>query len=165
MAQSAPPGYRQGTAREGDQSISTTALVNAAIDRKTRSPLWWSGFFCLQLIAWWRSAYNVIGSLQLNRSTVQTTRRGTMGNTKHTCNDGDGPYFGRLDTTGECPRCAELKNGASPRAWGRARWDRGVRRTWPFDRDADIRTHFRRDPVTGDCPHDHCGPISTCFDW
>ena len=85
--------------------------------------------------------------------------------TRHTCNDGDGPYFGRLDTTGDCPRCAELKSGASPRKWG-ARWDRGVRRTlWAADRDEEIRTHFRRDPVTGRCPHDRCGPISTCFEW
>lgn len=39
--------------------------------------------------------------------------------TKHTCNDGAGPHFGKK--TAGCPRCDELSAGAAPRAWsGRA---------------------------------------------
>lgn len=37
--------------------------------------------------------------------------------TAHTCNDGQGPYFGRL--TDGCPRCEELKDGAAPVQWRR----------------------------------------------
>ncbi len=53
--------------------------------------------------------------------------------TKHTCNDGAGPVFGRK--TCGCPRCDELLSGAKPVVWGasraeqdaqRARWVRGV---------------------------------------
>lgn len=35
--------------------------------------------------------------------------------TKHTCNDGNGPAFGRK--TPGCPRCDELLAGAAPVAW------------------------------------------------
>ena len=39
-----------------------------------------------------------------------------MAKTQHTCNEGAGPYFGRLSDDG-CPRCEELKAGAEPRRW------------------------------------------------
>lgn len=35
--------------------------------------------------------------------------------TKHTCNNGAGPFFGKK--TAGCPRCDELLSGAKPRAW------------------------------------------------
>ena len=35
--------------------------------------------------------------------------------TKHTCNDGDGPHFGKK--TAGCPRCDELMAGVAPREW------------------------------------------------
>lgn len=44
--------------------------------------------------------------------------------TRHTCNNGDGPIFGRK--TAGCPRCDELIGGAKPQeGWGarRARED------------------------------------------
>ena len=59
--------------------------------------------------------------------------------TKHTCNGGEGPHFGRL--TGGCPRCEELKAGAKPVRW---------QRTAPRE------------------PHhctEACGPICTADDW
>ena len=59
--------------------------------------------------------------------------------TTHTCNDGEGPYFGRL--TEGCPRCAELKDGAPPVQW---------RRPAPYQ------------------PHtctDRCQPVCTANDW
>jgi hypothetical protein len=36
--------------------------------------------------------------------------------TTHTCNNGNGPVFGRK--TQGCPRCDELMAGAAPRSWG-----------------------------------------------
>ena len=38
---------------------------------------------------------------------------------RHTCNNGDGPYFGRR--TAGCPRCDELTAGAAPREWSGSR--------------------------------------------
>jgi len=61
--------------------------------------------------------------------------------TRHTCNDGQGPYFGRL--TDGCPRCAELKAGAEPVRWHRAS-------QYPYQ------------------PHtctDRCMPVCTANDW
>lgn len=46
-----------------------------------------------------------------------TTTKSTT--TKHTCNDGNGPAFGKK-TIG-CPRCDELLAGAKPvQGWGQA---------------------------------------------
>jgi len=61
--------------------------------------------------------------------------------TPHTCNDGEGPYFGRL--TDGCARCAELRDGAAPVRWRR-------RTQYPYQ------------------PHhctDRCMPICTANDW
>lgn len=41
-----------------------------------------------------------------------------MATTKHTCNDGRGPAFGRK--TAGCPRCDELLAGATPVRWNTA---------------------------------------------
>ena len=59
--------------------------------------------------------------------------------TPHTCNDGQGPHFGRL--TDGCARCEELKRGAPPVRW---------RRPPPYQ------------------PHtctDRCGSVCTANDW
>jgi hypothetical protein len=61
--------------------------------------------------------------------------------TPHTCNNGEGPYFGRL--TDGCPRCEELKAGAEPVHWHRAP-------QYPYQ------------------PHactDRCMPVCTANDW
>lgn len=63
-----------------------------------------------------------------NRTTTPTT--------KHTCNDGSGPAFGRK--TPGCPRCDELLAGAAPVKWApsRAEQDRidsAYRRLHPHD--------------------------------
>lgn len=43
--------------------------------------------------------------------------------TPHTCNDGQGPHFGKK--TPGCPRCDELSTGAAPRSgWGMSAADR-----------------------------------------
>lgn len=39
----------------------------------------------------------------------------TTAATKHTCNEGHGPSFGRK--TAGCPRCDELCAGSKPRSW------------------------------------------------
>lgn len=45
------------------------------------------------------------------------TWNNTIESTRHTCNDGRGPAFGRA--TAGCPRCDELIAGAKPqRGWG-----------------------------------------------
>ncbi|MFI6981539.1 hypothetical protein ACIBSV_23490 [Embleya sp. NPDC050154] len=70
--------------------------------------------------------------------------------TKHTCNDGRGPVFGRK--TPNCPRCDELANGAAPVKW-----------TWTSRRDddarraAEIRNH--------NCRTSGCSVICTFGDW
>lgn len=70
--------------------------------------------------------------------------------TKHTCNDGEGPRFGRK--TAGCPRCDELLAGAAPR------------KGWSDDKKAEdarrlqaIRNH--------NCEQRNCGPVCTAFDW
>lgn len=70
--------------------------------------------------------------------------------TKHTCNDGTGPRFGRK--TPGCPRCDELLAGAAPRTWGGSA--------------ADVEyAQFRRDLEAHDCKASNCGPVCTAFDW
>jgi hypothetical protein len=72
--------------------------------------------------------------------------------TKHTCNDGHGPAFGRK--TPGCARCDELAAGAAPVAWRNARRDETARR-------AEIAAHF--------ASHKHrsggCGPVCTFGEW
>ncbi len=73
--------------------------------------------------------------------------------TRHTCNDGNGPVFGRR--TGGCPRCAELAAGAAP-----VRWAPGRRARTAVDitrRAEEIRAH--------DCTAAGCGPVCTFGDW
>jgi hypothetical protein len=69
--------------------------------------------------------------------------------TKHTCNDGYGPAFGRK--TPGCPRCDELLAGAEVRSWGGA--DKKVEY-------AKFLKHLRNH----NCETSNCGPICTAFD-
>ncbi len=70
---------------------------------------------------------------------------------KHTCNDGNGPVFGRK-TVG-CPRCDELLAGKpAVKSWGasKARFEAASR--------AAIMAH--------DCKRSNCNPICCTFgDW
>jgi len=70
--------------------------------------------------------------------------------TRHTCNAGHGPVFGRR-TVG-CARCDELAKGAAPVRWASARKADELRK-----RLAEIRAH--------DCKRCGCGPVCTAFDW
>lgn len=73
-----------------------------------------------------------------------------MATTSHTCNDGNGPAFGRK--TPGCPRCDELLSGAKPRAgWG------GQKRLSPWLRNLPSAAH--------NCRASGCGPICTFGDW
>ena len=71
-------------------------------------------------------------------------------NTRHTCNDGDGPYFGRK--TAGCPRCDELLSGARPIEGWNARKDREY-------------ANFKRALAAHNCQERNCGPVCTAFDW
>jgi hypothetical protein len=70
--------------------------------------------------------------------------------TKHTCNNGRGPHFGRR--TPGCPRCDELAAGAEPVRWAGSRNAR-----LDAQRAADIRNH--------DCRRSNCAVICTYGDW
>jgi len=70
--------------------------------------------------------------------------------TKHTCNGGEGPTFGRK--TAGCPRCDELLAGAKPVQWGAS-----VKAMQTTATLHAIRTH--------DCRASGCGPICVKFDW
>lgn len=73
--------------------------------------------------------------------------------TKHTCNHGNGPVFGRK--TPGCPRCDQLLAGFPAVKWAKSREqiDR--------ERSQEIRDHFRS--------HKHlsggCGPVCTFGEW
>ena len=71
-------------------------------------------------------------------------------NTRHTCNSGDGPYFGRK--TAGCPRCDELLSGAAPVDGWNVRKDREYAR-------------FQRALQAHNCQKSNCGPVCTAFDW
>lgn len=75
--------------------------------------------------------------------------------TRHSCNAGDGPYFGRLSPA-DCARCRELEQGATRRSWT---WVDARKRQREIDaeRNRAIRAH--------DCKHSNCGPVCTAFDW
>ncbi len=73
----------------------------------------------------------------------------TFASTPHTCG---GPAFGRLAAPDLCPRCDELRAGASPTPGWSARRIRCDAATI-----AAIRAH--------DCRISHCGPVCTAFDW
>ncbi len=73
-----------------------------------------------------------------------------LSETKHSCNGGEGPYFGRK--TAGCPRCDELLAGANPReGWG------DHKRRWEARQLEAIRNH--------NCHRSNCGPVCTAFDW
>ena len=60
------------------------------------------------------------GVQRLPRSRPATRRMlRSADDLRHTCNDGDGPHFGRR--TAGCPRCDELTAGAAPREWSGSR--------------------------------------------
>ena len=69
--------------------------------------------------------------------------------TKHTCNDGSGPAFGRK--TPGCPRCDELLAGAKPVQWALTGRQEDARRA------AEIRAH--------DCRASRCAVVCTFGDW
>lgn len=68
--------------------------------------------------------------------------------TKHTCNGGRNPVFGRK--TAGCPRCDELIAGAPAVVW-RNRKEEEARLI------REIRAH--------DCKRSGCGPVCTAFDY
>ncbi len=70
--------------------------------------------------------------------------------TKHTCNDGHGPAFGKK--TPGCPRCDELLNGAAP-----VKWAVSSTRQDDLRRAAEIRAH--------DCKKSRCAIVCTFGDW
>lgn len=69
--------------------------------------------------------------------------------TKHTCNAGQGPAFGRKSPG--CPRCDELLAGSAPRqqAWR----SRETRAQQDARMCAEIRAHS--------CQVSNCGPVCT----
>lgn len=71
--------------------------------------------------------------------------------TKHICNDGNGPAFGRK-TTG-CPRCDELLAGAKSVRWASSR----------KEQDRQLAENRRRFPHS--CRASGCGPVCTFGDW
>lgn len=73
--------------------------------------------------------------------------------TKHTCNDGHGPAFGRK--TAGCPRCDELLSGARPVQWAHSRHQDDRRLS------AEISAHFTSQRhLSGGC-----GPVCTFGEW
>ena len=83
-------------------------------------------------------------------SWTKTTTTGT----KHTCNDGQGPAFGRK--TPGCPRCDELASGAKPR-----QWSGGSRREQEARQRAEIADHFASERHRSG----GCGVCCTFGDW
>lgn len=74
--------------------------------------------------------------------------------TKHTCNEGRGPVFGRK--VAGCARCDELLAGAAPVVWRnrKAESEAATLRA--------IAAHFAPgSPHSRGC----CGPVCTAFDW
>jgi hypothetical protein len=101
----------------------------------------------LRAIADGASATCVIGPLARRRAEADVLTRAlrereaelTAAPVPHTCNDGQGPFFGRL--TEGCPRCEQLRHGAAPVQW---------RRNPPYQ------------------PHhctERCGPVCTADQW
>ena len=72
--------------------------------------------------------------------------------TKHTCNNGNGPVFGKRQPYGSgCARCDELTLGAAPVVWSSTR-----RREIEAKQIRAIRAH--------DCKTSKCGPVCTAFE-
>ncbi len=70
--------------------------------------------------------------------------------TKHTCNEGHGPVFGRK--IAGCPRCDELLAGAPAVVWSSTLRNQDEARTI-----AAIRAH--------NCKQSRCGVVCTAFQW
>lgn len=77
--------------------------------------------------------------------------------TKHTCNGGRGPAFGRK--TPGCPRCDELAAGAEPRTLN---WV--SRKQQDEQRVVEIRDHFRSEKHRSGCCNGGLG-VCTFGDW
>ena len=69
--------------------------------------------------------------------------------TRHTCNDGRGPVFGRR--TPGCARCTELSVGMPSVKWDTSRRDSDAQLV------REIRAH--------DCKASRCGPVCTFGEW
>lgn len=76
----------------------------------------------------------------------------TTAGTKHTCNDGAGPSFGRLAPRTECKRCDELRFGAPARTWAKSN---------DAMRCEAVRAHFASARHTSG----GCGPVCTFGEW
>jgi hypothetical protein len=74
-----------------------------------------------------------------------------MATTKHTCNDGNGPVFGRK--TAGCPRCDELLGGAAPVVWASL----GLKKRNEAMQRLALKEH--------NCTRSGCGPVCTFGDW
>ncbi len=72
-----------------------------------------------------------------------------MATTKHTCNNGKNPVFGRK-TLG-CPRCDELIAGAPAVKWT------NLKAQHEASQIQAIRNH--------NCVRSNCGPVCTAFQW
>jgi hypothetical protein len=102
----------------------------------------------LRAVADGASATCVIGPRAKRRAEAEVLTRRlrereaelTAAPVAHTCNDGQGPFFGRR--TDGCPRCEQLGRGAAPVRWRR-----------PQDQ---YRPH--------ECT-ERCGPVCTANDW
>ena len=73
--------------------------------------------------------------------------------TKHTCNDGSGPVFGRK--TCGCPRCDELLAGAPAVKWATSRKEKDAQ----WCREIHHHFHSHRHLSGG------CGPVCTFGEW
>lgn len=74
----------------------------------------------------------------------------TTGGTRHTCNEGFGPSFGRL--TAGCARCDELTAGAPARTWAKSS---------DAMRCEEIKIHF----ASARHLNGGCGPVCTFGEW
>lgn len=95
-------------------------------------------------------------------ATADTAERGedkSAATTKHTCNDGDGPHFGRLAPPGQCRRCDELRAGAEPVRW------RNSRRRDDAQRRAELDEHFRSRRHNDPSDPNWCGRVCTFGEW
>lgn len=80
---------------------------------------------------------------------------------KHTCRNGRGPAYGRLAKTGTCPRCDELRAGATPREAPATVQLARRRQADEADYDRRVRDHFA---PGGPHATGACGPVCTAFD-
>lgn len=70
--------------------------------------------------------------------------------TKHRCNNGNGPVFGRK--TAGCPRCDEMLAGAPA-----VQWSSTIKKQNEQARSRAIMNH--------NCKTAGCGPVCTAFEW